>query len=215
MTTRIVAALALSSMMAAGTAAHATPIFAGSFVGLSEDTIIAPGAPGGFITQMNVPATGTFSLDVGHCMPYTSSTVFVPSCFAGYPELTISFSVPSIQPFRSPYPGGLVSVYNTPTSQKLVLQGGYAISSPSEGILTLVGGPNAFLDGTDFQSLHAGVVDLSNSSFQNVGSRVLSTYIQFTSVTFTDVPEPSDAALLGAVACVGLAVRRGKRRPKG
>lgn len=215
MTTRIVAALALSGMMAAGTAAHAAPIFAGSFVGLSEDTIIAPGAPGGFITQMNVPATGTFSLDAGHCTPYVASPAFGPSCFAGQPDPTISFAVPSINSRTFTYLGGLVSVYNTPTSQKLVLIGGYAISSPVDGILTLVGGPNAFLDGTDFQSLHAGVVDLANSSFQNVSSRVLSTYIQFTSVTFTDVPEPSGAALLGAVACVGLAVRRGKGRPKG
>ena len=191
-------AAALCAIILAAAPAQAVPLSA-SFAGIANErtypTNIYP----------NVPITGTFSFDVSNCQPVSGGSIMFPSCY--FRASDFSFTVSSQYISGSPLDtGGLLSVINTPTSQTIQFLENYA-NDPHQSTISLVGPANGFLNGTDFQSLHSGPVNISQSSmFIDEGSSAQGR-VALTSVTFAAVPEPASATLLATLSIVGCAAR--------
>lgn len=201
--------LALCAVMLAAPAAEAAPLFSGSYTGLGTTLLFGQTFPGTTITRLNDPTGGTFSLDVTSCLPVAYPPASA-ACGVSSTALSIAFNAQGLN-YTFSAPAGLVSVQNTATSQVITLLAGFTAAA-SQASLTLAGAPNAFVNGTDFQTLHVGTVDLANSSFQVYGGRTFQSSGALTSVTFDNVPEPSSVSLLASLAVLGIAIRAGTRR---
>ena len=192
-------AAVLCATILAAASAQAAPVFSASFAGTAAERTY----PNNSYT--NVPITGTFSFNASNCQPVSGGGIVSPSCSFGASDFSLAVSSQYVS--GSPLDlGGLLSVINMPTAQTIQFTENYG-DGTSESIILLVGPANGFLNGTDFQSLHPGPVNVGQSSIIiNEGSSAQGT-VALTSVTFAAIPEPASAPLLAALSIVGCAAR--------
>ena len=195
------------------TAAHATPVITGSYTGLSTEDVVQRSAPG-LVTLTNVPVTGTFGFDLTGCAVQVDPMPNAGSCFdtlvafitynsPTFPSFTYNFGVPEGL--------GLITVTNLQASQTVTFDAGYT-NPYGSAILTLAGAPGAFIDGTDYQSLHPGTVNLAGSSLLVYGGRDFNAGVTLTSITINNVPEPTTATLLATLIVLGVTLHLASQR---
>ena len=175
--------------------ARADAILSGTYSGIGTEQIFAQTAPGITQTLTGVPVTGSFFVDATGCFPFQIQR---DSCSTSARNLVITAQTPQESGMFS-QPLGLITVENGTGRQTLGLTGGYT-NPYVQATLTLSGGADGFVQGTDFQSLSAGAVDLAGSSLAVYGGREYQIAVTLTSVVFNSVPEPASLPLLGGMA---------------
>lgn len=160
------------------------------------------GPDGRPLTLNGTPVVGSFSADATNCFPLDGHTPGTAvSCGVSQDALAITASVNG-QTFTFFRPGGLISVDNA-SSQTLILTAGYGFEAFTASLI-LNGPANAFIGGTDFQTLHPGPIDLGASSL-GIGARSsFSGGVQLTSVSLNDLPVPVPEPAGWTMLAVGL-----------
>ena len=190
--------------------ATAAPILSGSFSALASIQVYQSG-PSGPVSADNVPITGSFTADAARCT--VGSPGAQPGCNTPPQDLAITVNLP----FRSStfsQPGGFISVQDNAGGQTLTLFAGYGFAFASAQ-LVLAGATDAFVDGTDYRSLHPGAVDVMNSYLLASGGREYGLTARLTSLSFTSVPEPASLALLSGLLAAAFALRNGRQLGSG
>jgi len=203
-----VLAAILLSVSALSQTAVAAPILNGTFAGTALGSILFEPFPPGPPTHFDgTPISGTFRLDLTNCSLDTRfGSPFAGGCQARQPSyISGKFAYGS---FQFGDPGVLATVTNTGSSQNLLVE--FSVGDPySRAYLSLTGGPNAFVDGVDYSTLHPGTFDLATAKIVLDGGRFFATAVAFSSLRFDQVPEPVGLSVFaGAVAALGLARRR-------
>ncbi len=202
----VMAAVSSCGMVLGPSDSRATTLFSADYAGIAQGTAVD--ATGHYFTFSNAPITGTFSADTSNCTPISGGGIVLPSCFLHGQSLSLTYNS---QYFNGQLRlgGALVSVDNAPAEQKLSFVVDYSLQ-PYDSMIDLAGPANAFINGANFQSLHPGPVDVSQSdivlNFASSGGAT----VALTSFTF--VPEPASACLLAGFAMVGLLLRSALRR---
>ena len=176
---------------------------------------MATGPDGRPLTLNGTPVAGSFSADATNCFPLDGHTPGTAvSCGVSQDALSITASVDG-QAFAFFRPGGLISVDNAASSQTLILTAGYGLEAFTASLI-LNGPANAFISGTDFQTLRPGPIDLGASSL-GIGARSsFSGGVQLTSVSLNGspvpVPEPAGWTVMAAgLLAAAMGVRFGRR----
>lgn len=194
-------------------AASATRVLTGTFAGTSTKTQITSFPFGNFD---NTPASGKFRIDLTGCGDFSFGNPGLgPNC-GGYSGpfdspntyLTLTTTQGTVR-FGSP--DYLAKVANSPSSQTLGVN--FSFMDPySSSDLNLVGLTNAFIHGVDFSKLYPGTIDRGASSLRYQDGRSYRGQVTFTSLQFTNVPEPSSwivlATMMGAGAAGALTRRK-------
>ncbi len=183
-------------------AARATPSISGSFTGTTSNAMTT-GPDGRPLTLNGTPVAGSFSADATNCFPLDGHTPETAvSCGVSQDALAITASVNG-QTFAFFRPGGLISVDNAAASQTLILTAGYGFEAFTASLI-LSGPANAFVSGTNFQTLRPGPIDLGASSL-GIGARSsFSGGVQLASVSLNDVPVPVPEPAGWTMLAVGL-----------
>ncbi len=203
-----VLAAILLTVSALSQTAVAAPILSGTFSGTALGSILFEPFPPGPPTYFDgTPISGTFRLDLTNCSLDTRlGSPFAGGCQA-QPDSYLSgkFAYGS---FQFGYPGVLATVTNTRSSQNLLVE--FSVSDPySRAYLSLTGGSNAFVDGTDYATLHPGKFDLATAKIVLEGGRSFATAVALSSLRFDQVSEPAGLSVFaGATVSMGLARRR-------
>lgn len=192
------------------TTAVAAPILTGTFAGTAVDSVLYQPSPPGPPTSFDgTPISGKFRLDLTNCFLDTRpGSPFAGGCAAQRSSYLSGNIVYGQFNFLGDA-GVLATVTNTAFSQTLVMK--FSVTDPySRAYVSLTGGPNAFVDGTDYATLHQGKFDLATASIELRGGRSFATKVALSSLRFDQVPEPAGLNVFaGAIILVGLARRRG------
>lgn len=204
-----VLAAILLTVAALPTTAVAAPILTGTFAGTAVDSVLySPSPPGPPISFDGTPISGKFRLDLTNCFLDTRpGSPFAGGC-AAQPGSYLSGNIVYGQFNFLGDAGVLATVKNTASSQTLVME--FSVTDPySRAYISLTGGPNAFVDGTDYATLHPGKFDLATASIQLDGGRFFATKVALSSLRLDQVPEPASSSVFaGAIVLMGLARRR-------
>ena len=197
-------------------AARATPFISGSFTGTTSNAA-ATGPDGRPLTLNGTPVIGSFSADATNCLgvegPAPASGA---NCSVSQDALAITATVDG-GTFAFSRPAGLISVQNTASSQTLMLTAGFTFVA-FQATLILSGPANAFIDGTAFQTLRPGPIDLGASLLRLDARSSISGAAQLTSVSLdgVPVPEPASWTVLAAGLLIGATgTRFGRAAAKG
>lgn len=201
-------ATAIGSIPAAGQTAG---LLSGQFAGtaINSEFYRPP-----FTTFDGSPVSGTFLVDLTGCGASPAPMPVAGACLASARSI-LTAAIPG-QSNSFGQPETLVQVFNTPSTQRLSITFGY-MDPYSSARLELVGGANAFITGTDYSSLHAGVVDLAGSTLMLMGGRSYRAGVALGSFTFdqtgSSVPDaPTWTTLLLGFSTIGMAARVRRRK---
>lgn len=201
---RRLAALAIAILGFVPIAGHASGVLSGRYAGTAVDSAIFNPPYGNFDGAL---IQGTFLIELGGCGSPEPAPI-PDACLTTSAFLTAD--VPE-QPSYFGVPNTLVRVENTPTTQRVSFLFGF--NEPySSARLELVGGANAFINGTDYSSLQAGTIDLAQSSLTLMGGRTYRADVALTSLTLDQasgiVPDaPTWGLLLIGFTMVGVTAR--------
>ena len=203
---RALAAIAVATAVSFPIAGHAAGLLSGEYAGTAINSQFFRPPFGDFNGS---PVVGTFLIDLTGCVVSPVPVPFPGGCLAS----AASFLNATIPDQSNGYgqPETLLQVFNTPSTQRLSISFGYTAPYGSAQ-LDLVGGANAFIDGTDYSSLHVGRVDLAHSTLTLSGGRSYTAGVALGSLAFDQaaagVPDaPTWAMLLAGFAMTGVATR--------
>ena len=207
-----VLAAILLSVSARPTTAVAAPVLTGTFAGTAVNSILYQPFPPGPPTSFDgTPVSGKFRLNLTNCLLDTRpGSPFAGGCEA-QPDSYLSGNI-IYGPFSFTGDAGvLATITNTASSQTLVME--FSVTDPyGRAYISLTGGPNAFVDGTDYATLHPGKFDLATASIELDAGRFFATKVALSSLRFDQVSEPAGLSVLaGATLSIGLARRRRNR----
>lgn len=161
--------------------------------------------------------TGSFLLDLSGCVVSVGPGPSTGGCDAAVSSFLKPVVPGGVTDFGQP--DTFVQVTNTASMQRLSIVFGY-MNPYTSADLELVGGVNAFINGSDYSSLHAGAIDLTRSALVLRGGRSYGTGVALNSFAIDQavagVPEASLwSMLLAGFIVTGWAVRRREQSTAG